>query len=170
MINYTGTRNVIVKELAAYLGFPVVMLEQAAKKPPYPFVGYKITTTYNPEQGQSIEINETVPSVTSEYEYDIERTVTEQPTITISVTAYSKIEEESTELALQAREWFRFQGEDILDGLNIVVVETTPVQNRDILLVEAYERRQGFDVILRISDQSTKRIDTIEHAEITRKE
>lgn len=170
MIDFPAIRNVLVKELATFLSSQVVMLDQAHKKPPLPFLGYKVTTPYAPERGGAAETDETVPSANPDFEYDIERTATEQPTMTISFTAYADTEDEAVALALQAQEWVRFSGYDTLSDNNMVVVETTAVQNRDTLLVDDYERRQGFDVILRVTSQSTKRIDTLEQAIISRKE
>lgn len=164
-MNYPNIRNTIIKELAAYLGKQVVMVEQAHKKPPSPFIGYKVTTPYNPERGQPAEMDKAITSAAPNFDYDIERTITEQPTMTISFTAYAKTEDEAISLAMQAYSWFYFDY-DILSGNNIVVVEATSVQNRDTLIVDDYERRQGFDVILRVAQELKRTMPTIETAEI----
>jgi len=164
MINVIAIRNAVISALATYISHPVVMLDQAAKKPPYPFVGYKVITPYAPERGSVAEIDEMVPSANPDFEYDIERTAIEQPTMTISFTVYAKTEDEALSLALQAQEWLRFSGYDTLSENNVVVVETTPVQNRDTLIINDYERRQGFDAILRSVSESTKRIETLEQS------
>ena len=159
-------RNALVSGLHEHTGRPVVMLEQAQKKPSYPFLGYKLTTPYAPESGQPVETWEPVPGQGQDFESDIQYTQTEQPQLIVSFTAYSMNDEAALELALQAHAWLSYFGREYLTDHHLVLVEITPVQNRDVLVVEDYERRQGFDATFRTALQRMKVVPSIESAEL----
>jgi len=167
VINITKIRNDIVAGLYSYMNIPVIFMQQNKPKPPYPFISYKITTPFT-NDSQEILTTEKVASSNPNFDYDIQYTRSEQPQMTISITAYSKDIGESENKALEALGWFKFIGRDYLEGKGIVVVDTTAVQNRDTLIVDDYERRIGFDVILRVKSILTKTVETIEDTDIKR--
>jgi hypothetical protein len=68
----------------------------------------------------------------------------------------------SFDLSQKIRDWFTFYGQDFMDSNNLVVSDITGIQNRDILLVDDYERRNGFDVTLKTIRTLEKQIDIIE--------
>ena len=152
----------MVSGLNQYINLPVIMLEQVAEKPGYPFVGYKFTTPYNPEAGQAAETGANVPSADPAFTEDYEYTRTDQPTMTISITAYSKDSDQAHELALQARSWCAFHGYEYLKKHNIIVAQLGALQNRDTLIVGDYERRQGFDAVLRVTSQVKRTVPLVD--------
>ncbi|WP_425447742.1 phage neck terminator protein [Dethiothermospora halolimnae] len=161
MINIKDIRNFIVKELVNHIGKPVIPSNNIGKKPPYPYILYKFTTPYN-SQNNSIEIDETIPSLGTKFKYDIKTTRIEQPSITISFTAVSKDEMESIDLAMQLKDWFRLKGYYLLKRNNLIVKSIEAFGNRDSLIVGDYERKVGFDVILRTVDETSIIVETIE--------
>lgn len=161
-MNLKLIRDGIVGKLMDYVGVPVVMLEQVAKKPKYPYIGYKFTVPYNPDRTQGIIETDLVPSLDPKYEHDVEETVIFQPQMTISITVYAKDSLEAQELAKKAHDWFKHAGYYELDALNVVTVSTAAFGDRTTLIVDDYERRVGFDVILRTVDKIKRRVETIE--------
>ena len=169
MINIKEISESIINEVKSYLGSSeVIFAEQKKKKPKYPFVTMKITSPYIAENGQGIITQDVVPSTNSNFEYDIEMTKAEMPKITISITTYSLDDIEAIELAMKCREWFNFKGYKFLDEKDLIVVDLSSIFNKDTLIVGDYERRQGFDVILRTTDETKLVIETIEEVDIRR--
>ena len=152
-MNYQEIRNHIVLGLYSYLNKPVVMLEQTPHKPPYPFIAYKFITPYIPQNIHNIKYEDIGE--------DIKEISTEQPHMTLSVTAYSHDDVESVDLAQKALEWFSFYGYDHLKEKDIIKVETQAIGNRDTLIVDDYERRNGFDALLRVSNTMSMNRDVI---------
>jgi hypothetical protein len=160
-MNYKEIRNSIVKRLHEYLQSPVVPTDNNQKKPDYPFVSYKFTTIFRGQGGHN-RITDMIPSDDPNFEYDIEVTHQEQPQMVLSVSTYSLDEVEAYELAIKAKNWFRFQGRDYLKANNIVVVGTSTIQDRTIHIVDNYEKRAGFDITLRTVSEQKMVIETIE--------
>jgi hypothetical protein len=171
LIDYALIRNIIVKNLRLYLlstypNIDVVPQDEAHPKKTYPFVAYKFINTYNPTPYQDNVNVELVPSSDLNFQYDIKHTRVEQPTLTLSITGYSKDNEEAAELALQCHAWFDFIGDDIFEAEGIVAVDISNIQDRRTLIVDDYEQRQGFDVILRVTSKIEKTVPTIETVKI----
>lgn len=163
-MNYSEIRNSIVKGLHDYLQYPVVPTDNNKKKPDYPFVSYKFTTLYKSQGSHNLTV-EVIPSVDPNFEDDIEVTRQEQPQMIISIASYSLDEVEAYELALKVKDWFTFHGYDYLKANNIIVVSTSTLQDRTILIVDNYEKKAGFDITLRIVSEQKKIITTIETIE-----
>ena len=151
MIDYVTIRNKIVSGLYKHLNHPIVPADQTANRPPYPFVTYKFVSLYTPEPGfKSIhQQNDLNPDA------DITQVYTEQPTMVLSLTAISKQDIDSADLAQRIRDWFTIQGYDYLKELNIVVVEATAINDRSTLMIDEYEVKYGFDVRIRVLDKVT---------------
>lgn len=169
MIDYAQIRDDIISELTTFLGHKVIVMDDNHPKPKYPFMTFNIINPYTPESPHGNETYMAVASTDPDWEYDIIEIRSEQPTITISMTAYSCELDEAEELALQALSWFKFYGLDYLDDKEIVIIETTQVQERDTLLINDYERRKGFDVKIRVLSELENRISTIETVDLKRK-
>ena len=52
----------------------------------------------------------------------------------------------------KVHDYFRFSGYQYLSDNGIIVVGVGNIQNRDLLEVDEYERREGFDVRMRTLD------------------
>jgi hypothetical protein len=167
-MNIQAIRNGIVAGLYNHLQKPVIMAEQAENKPTYPYLSYKFIVPYNPDTGRGIEVSKLIPSDNPDFEYDFEETKIQQPTMTISFTAYSLDSLESQELALKAREWMDHIGYYDLKRLGVVVVSVEAMGNRDTLIVDEYERKVGFDVIIRVVHEVKRRLETIEEVNLNK--
>lgn len=150
MIDIATIRIPIVNGLQEHTGATTILAEQSAHQPPYPFIGIKFTLIGLP-----------IGQVT---EYQVGRsTVIEQDLeLVLSVTSTSEEIESATNLAYKALEWFNGKGWLSLADLNIQVVKVENMTNRDVFLNVEYERRQGFDVRLRVRGQASYLPGTIE--------
>lgn len=172
MIDLKDIRNKIVSELYGYVGEPVVNLEQVPKKPPYPFIGYKFTSPYIQARGQGNITTTLEPSTDDRFQYDVVERLDTQPTMTLSISAYSRDKGDDIviahEVANKAMEWFKHSGYMYLSDNNIVVVSVEAIGDRTILMGDLYEVRYGFDVILRVTDSIDLRYETIEEFNINK--
>lgn len=150
MIDIASIRIPIVNGLQAHTGATTILAEQSSHQPPYPFIGIKFTLTGLPI-GQVTEYQDGRSTV---IEQDLE--------IVLSVTATTDEIESATNLAYKALEWFQGEGWLSLSDSNIHVVKVENMTNRDVFLNIEYERRQGFDVRLRVRGQSSYLPGTIE--------
>lgn len=163
-------RNTIVGKLHKYLNMGVVPQDSNNDKPPYPYLAYKFIVPYNQARGQGNYSTDVVPSLDDRFEYDIEETLVTQPTMTLSISAYSKGEGDdymtSYNAAKKAMGWFEHTGYQDLQDINVVVVSVQGFGDRSTLIVDDYEVRIGFDVILRFTDVVSRRLETIEKLNI----
>lgn len=138
MIDYNAMREAVATGLSAYLGCPVVRANQNAAPPAYPYVSYTVTQPMSENKGTY-----------GEYEDGIAR---KSFTQTWSITALSKDNSESVDLAIKAREWFDFVGTVYLNDNEIIVQSVGMVTNRDNILTVEYEYRNGFDAFFSLDD------------------
>ena len=147
----TEVINNIIPALNNFCKVPVIPADDIGDQPKGKHVTYKLTT---PHSGSTTKAEETI--IQTETGPKMRRISEYRPVF--SFTAYSLDDVESVELAQQVYDWFAFNGYDFLDRLGIVVAEQTTITNRDAFFVENYERRNGFDVILKVMDEKTKDI------------
>lgn len=169
-------RNAIVKELYNFTKRPVLMMRQANDRPKnqkgetdYPFIAYNFLSTFINDRQVGIYEQTEVPSTNPKFEKDIIDTVYFQPQFTMSFTAYAKTSLEAKDLAQRIWDFFRHNSYYMLLTSNIVVVEVGNIQNRDVLEVQTYERREGLDVRFRTTHKIEQRIETIETYELNKK-
>ena len=149
----------IIPAIAAFSGRPLIMGDDVGDRPTEPHATYKFITPYTPGVGQPDQYIVELNGAT------FLRTVDEYHT-TISISSYAMDEDESLDLAQTIYDWFMFGGVEEMQRLGIAVIEQTAITNRDAFIVENYERRNGFDVILRITRMKDLPFNTIEHVEI----
>jgi len=137
-------RNAIVKSLHEHTGTHAVPQDTTGKRPPYPFITYKINTVLNGNTYSRVD--NVIESDNENFEHDVQVTRITQPKFTLSISAYSENELEAHDLAEKARQWFTFHGWLFLNDINVVVINATEVSERNQLLVDDIERRYGFDV------------------------
>ena len=167
-------RNQIIYKLYQYMELPIVPQDQIEPKPAYPYMTYKFIVPYNHFGHQGNYSRKLIPSNDERFEYDVEETLETQVQMTLSLNAYCKGESDSQmvtyEIARKAMGWFKHVGyQDLLD-LNITVINIEAFGDRTVLIVDDYEARAGFDVILRTTDTIKRRIETIETWDINIKE
>lgn len=156
-MNVKELKSVLFPELNRVLSGMVIEAEQTGEKPTGTHATVKITSPYIKDVGQAEEKG--VDGIT----YHLERS--ESYKVTLSFTTYDYDEAKSLSLAQEIFDWFDFEGSFFLDDNDIVVVEKTTIDNRDAFVMNEYERRNGFDVILRISRTMTHDVEYIEKVE-----
>lgn len=155
-------RNAIVKGLYKHLGMIPIPLEDLQPKEKYPYLTYNFINPYTQFRGQGNEYRELVPSTDEGFEFDVEETLELEPQATISINAYSKDKLEAQETAKRAMAWFLYEGYQYLADTNIVVVNVAALGDRTVQIIDFYEHRVGFDVIIRFADEIKRRYETIE--------
>lgn len=140
-----NVRNKIVAGLYAFIQKPVIFQPQNTPLPPYPFVAFSITSDYMRTLDDGNLQN--VPQLV-----DLKETLSSNVEITFSFNAYSLNSLEAKNLIKKVHDYFRFTGYQYLSDNGIIVVDVGNVQNRDLLEVDQYERREGFDVRIRTLD------------------
>jgi hypothetical protein len=145
-------KSLLIPEIKRFVGVPVVDADQNAPKPDGTHATFKITSSYLKATGKPNEETDQSGLLKSYDEYNF----------VISFSSYDLDQDISFDLSQKIRDWFTFYGQDFLDSNNLVVSDITGIQNRDILLVDDYERRNGFDVTLKTIRTLEKQIDIIE--------
>lgn len=146
-----SVRNPIIKGLKQGTGITTILAEQSDKQPPYPFIGIKFTTPF------------IVIGQAASYTDERNEVIEQDGEMVISITSYDKTIDGSFNNAFKALEWFKTSGKLELQDAGIVVVKTENMTNRDTFITIDYERRNGFDVRLRIRAKSSKSIETLEN-------
>lgn len=155
-------QNAVLPALTAFVKHPVIWADQVGDRLDRPHATYKITLPYSKGAGK--------PNYTYKTENtDFLAVSSENYRATISFSTFSLDDEISQEMAQNIHDWFNFHGSELLDDLGIVIVEVTDVTNRDAFILEGYERRYGFDIVIRHNRSISKVIDFFDRMEIERK-
>lgn len=151
----------LTNAITAYTTRPIMYGMQANDKPlkrdeqgeiiepkevDYPYFSYNIT---------SHRMVQNIP-YTTQSEMDVTVLWKEQWEFTVSFAAIAKNIFEALEQARLLHSWFEETGYQTLSGIPMVKVRTTPITQRDFFLVDMYERRQGFEVVLRVAREIEK--------------
>ena len=158
-------RNIIVKGIKEDLDIEMILVDDRNNVSlPYPFSTFNFITSLDIFDGEGNYKRELVDSTNDKFEHDILETRDSQPNVTMSINTYSKNKLESQELAIKMRDWFRHTAYQYLSDNNIVIVDVLALQDRTIELINSYEYRTGFDVIIRAARSTERRLETIETA------
>lgn len=137
MVNSREIETIIVDGLQAYLtsrGYncPVIMANQTAPIPDYPYISYTITT----------------PVKANMKGYCIGKDGTRYKSLvqTWSFTAQADDDNTANQVIMEAYDYFVLAGNTYLSDNNIVAQQVYNITNRDNLLTIDYEYRRGFDV------------------------
>lgn len=137
MIKYRENEILIVDGLQNYLkskGYncPVIMANQTAPTPPYPYIAYTVITPVSANMKGYSVANDGM-----RYKSLVQ---------TWSFTAQSNDDVEAFNVTMLAYDWFALTGNTYLSDNNIVAQRVGGITNRDNLLTIEYEHRYGFDV------------------------
>lgn len=183
MIDLESIQNFIVFELWKYTGgsldpitgaivtqgIPVVPQNSMAPRPGYPYMTYTWTSPYIPEPGQP-SLTGAVVADEDETEW-YQETRTEQPTMVLSLSAYSDGPAGCITTLKQAWQFFEFDHRDELSAYGLVVADVSAIQDRTLLLDGGgYEYRYGVDVTLRTTSTISRIVDLIEQVQINGEE
>lgn len=158
MIDLNAMQKAVASGLKEYLGVPVILGNQTAKAPSYPYGSYNVTTIAGENNGTY-----------QQHDDGIDRLMVRS---IWSFTFLAESWNESVMLATKAREWIAHTGRGWLSEHGITVQSATDITNRDNILTVEYERKNGFDVVFYVFDEVETLMNTygtIEGAEIARK-
>jgi hypothetical protein len=154
VIDYENMRRVVVAGLKKHLNCPVIRSNQNEEKPSYPYVSYTVISLKGENNGTY-----------GVYDDGTKRKPTTQ---TWSITVQSDDNSESVDLAVKAHEWLDDIGTVYLSDNGIAVQSVGNVGNRDNVITNNYEYRNGFDVVFVIestigsSETDTETIETVQ--------
>lgn len=131
MIEYKKKRDTIVNLLKAHTGVEVVLANQAAHIPPYPYISFTITTPMTANNGTY-----------GRYSDGFDRKPVKQ---IWSITSQAQTLDEAQETSQKAHDFFD-RCYEVLAEDEIVVVRLGDITSRDNFLTTEYEYRCGFDV------------------------
>ena len=151
-----------------YAGFLIIESNPDAPNPPKPYATIQFITSLLPEGIMDNETAEEIASADSNFDKDIKYTRFSNDEMTVSFNIYGSNADQSVIIGLLAQEWLLYAGYDYLHNKGIVIVDVMELQNRDTYVVDAWERRQGFDVMIRVLSKINKIVPTIETADIER--
>lgn len=166
MINLQNIIYSIVAKIYEYTDLLPVPTDNIGNRPAYPFLSYKVTTSYIEPTNQGNYSKKAIGSLDDRFDYDIEETLEQQPTFTLSINAYSGDIFECQKEIKKVYDWFKFVGSEDLSSVNVVAVNIQAITDRTLLIVDNYEYRYGFDIVLRTTDTIKRRINTIENYSI----
>lgn len=151
MIKQNDIQTYIAEALKAYLGCEVVLANQTAPIPSYPYVSFTITTPMvanNGTYGEFVEDNTLVKAKEIQQIW--------------SFTVQSDDSVESATVANKAYDFFDCVGTIQLNENGVVVQRIENITNRDNLLTIEYEYRNGFDVTFSFMNEITQEIEEID--------
>ena len=140
MIDLDKMQTTVASGLKAYLGVPVILGNQAAEAPSYPYGSYNVTTIAGENRGTY-----------QQHDDGIDRLMVRS---VWSLSFLAKSWGESVMLAIKAREWLTHSGRPWLSERGITVQSATDITNRDNMLTVEYERKNGFDVVFYVFDEA----------------
>lgn len=158
MLDLNKMRTTVAQGLKEYLGVPVIRGNQTAKAPVYPYVTYNLTTPESANNGTY-----------QQHEDGVDRLMVRS---IWSLSFLSKDFDESILFATKVREWLLHTGRVWLSDNGITVQSATDITNRDNILTVEYERKNGFDVVFYVYDESENPLKTtgiIESVDIAHK-
>jgi hypothetical protein len=159
MTTIAAFKDMLIPAIKAFCNVPIIGADQLGDRPDGAHATFKITSPFIKGVGQSEEIGEF-----GETSYQLRRI--DPFKRVLSFTAYDLDEDVSHELAQQIHDWFSYHGYEFLTANNIVVAEQSAVSNRDAFVIDGYERRNGFDVTLRMTREIIKEIAYVEKVDV----
>lgn len=155
MIPFKAIRSAIVQGLSAYLSLPVIEMNGGGDMPTGPFLTYDFAD-FESARGFPIE-----------YQEDNNLRQVGTVPFTVSFLSYADDKATSIENAMKAQDWLKRDGRELLkDQVNVIVAEIGRNENRDVLIADEWERRQGFDVTFRTLDVTDGEFIAIEKAQV----
>lgn len=130
----------------------VIEANQSAQKPPYPYITILFGGPYSASQGHTGNIY-----IGDNGDEDIDYTLARNEIMTLSITSIAESSEDAKENAEQVSKWFNWIGYDDLKEAGAVVSGQEAMTNRDVVIVDDFEKRIGFDIRLRVLSTVTRK-------------
>jgi len=147
----------IREQLATDYNLTIIRADQTGDVPALPYVTYKIISDHKGVGRESVE------HIDGENQLIEQRS--QERNATISFNVYGTSHDNAYEMAKQLRKWFEWRGSLFLEEINIALVSVSTVDNRSVFLVDAYDEKYGFDVIIRYIDSDEFEIDYFDKVE-----
>lgn len=150
-MTFIETRNCIVNSLEEYLGCPVILSDQIADKPDFPYCYYSVLVpriTNHAFGLQCVQEND-------DGGYTLKRYEPVKATISLTFCSENREsdkgyifgEDEAIELAERAHGFFLLTAHNLhTETGDVVICKVGTVSKRDSFVVEETKRRYGFDV------------------------
>ena len=151
----------IRRQLANDTIFTIIRADQPGDLPPLPYATYKIIGDRDGVGQEDVSYVSKVESLVG--------TRIEERNSTISFNCYGTNHDGPFEVATVLRKWFVHGGSFYLDEINVAVASVSDVQNRTTFLLDSYDEKWGFDVIMRYVDIDVHDIDYFDKVEIEMK-
>lgn len=152
MINQKKIESAIIKGLQDYLKYPVILANQHSPAPSYPYVSFTVTSLKAANNGTYASHHDGVF-----YKHYRQRW---------SFTAQSDDDDQCSEIALKAYNWFSQIAITYLSDNEIYIERLEDINNRDNLITIQYEYRRGFDVTFVVMDVIEYDFETIEKVDL----
>lgn len=151
----------IRKQLATDTNTTIIRADQLGDIPKLPYATYKvISDRKSVGQEDVLHVDNAAALV---------ETRTQERNSTLSFNIYGTSHDNAYEVASQLRKWFEWRGSLFLDDVNIAVVKLTDVTNRTTFLLDSYDEKWGFDVIIRYLEIDEHEIDYFDKVEVEMK-
>lgn len=157
MIPFKTIRLTIVSQLSTHLNLPVIEMNGGGELPTSDFLTYDIA-----------DMEESMSSITVQKNGQIIQQM--DAPFSASFLSYASDKATSIENAMRARDWFRSVGYQSLKDINVVVAGMGTIENRDVLIGDEWERRQGFDIDFRTKSIVAMPLEYIDTTNIQRSE
>lgn len=148
----------IRRQLNDDTGILIIRADQVGSVPPKPYATYKVLAHRKGTGREDISHKDNLDAL-------IEKRV-EERNATISFNCYGTTHDNAYEIAEKLRKWFVYGGSFYLDEINVAVANVSDVQNRTTFLVDSYDEKYGFDVVIRYSDIDEREIDYFDKVEL----
>lgn len=153
--------KLIRKQLSDDTDFTIIRADQTGDIPKLPYATYKVISDRK-GVGQEDVSHVNKPDALSESRI-------QERNATISFNTYGTSHDNAFEVATQLRKWFEWRGSLFLDEINVAIVNLTDVTNRTTFLLDSYDEKWGFDVIIRYLDIEEHDIDYFDKVEVEMK-
>lgn len=149
--------KLIRNEVAADTSLTIIRADQIGKLPSLPYATYKII---GDRKGIGRENISHIDQPNALVE-----TRSQERNFTISINTYGTSHDNANEVATQLRKWFEGRGSFFLDGIGVVLASISEVGNRTTFLMDSYDEKWGFDVIIRYNETDEYEIDYFDKVE-----
>lgn len=150
MVDYQNALEAVIRHIVDGTGHKVILENQSATQPPYPFCTYSIPSPYLPQR--------------TDYLGDA---MGESVEFVVSLTWHSKSNYEALQLATQTVALFKsLGGRQVMGDAGLTVVRIDGFTNRDTFITILTERRYGFDLRLRTYASNIRPLEDITSVEV----
>jgi len=153
--------KLIRKQLLDDTDLTIIRADQTGDIPKLPYATYKVI-------GDRKGVGQEDVSYVNKSD-SLSETRIQERNATISFNTYGTSHDNAFEVATQLRKWFEWRGSLFLDEINVAIVNLTDVTNRTTFLLDSYDEKWGFDVIIRYLDIEEHDIDYFDKVEVEMK-